>query len=64
MTIYLERKKINVLGLVSPVVKGVVSPPLLYTLVLWVWGLPYHLILTLSKLMVLLVLAPLLYVVP
>ena len=65
VTIYLEReKRLKFLVLLVMWVKGVVSPPLWYTMILWVWVFPYHLVVTLTWLMVLLVLAPLLYVVP
>ena len=47
MTIYLEKEKIKVLGLVGPVGKReVICPPLWYTLVLWVWELSYLLFMT------------------
>ena len=45
--IYLDReKRLKSLVLLVLWVKWVVSPPLRYTLVLWVWRFPYHLILT------------------
>ena len=40
-TIYLEREKIKVLGLVGLVGKRVVSPPSWYPLVLWVNGVVF-----------------------
>ena len=46
-TMYLEREKIlKSLVLLFLWVKGVVCPPLWYTLILWVWGLSYLLIVT------------------
>ena len=46
--IYLEReKRLNSLVLLVLWVEGVVSPPLRYTLVLWVWGFPYHIVVSL-----------------
>ena len=46
-TMYLEREK-RLKSLVLSVlwVKGVGYPPLWYTLVLWIWGFPYLLIVT------------------
>ena len=47
VTIYLEReKRLKSSVLLVLWVKGVVSLHLQYTLVLWVWGFPYHLVLT------------------
>ena len=69
VTINLKREKI-LKGLVLLVlwVKGDVSPPLWYTLVLWVWGLPHHLVVTplvdLWSFIFYLLLTPLLCVVP
>ena len=68
VTIYLEReKRLKSLDLLVLWVKGVISPPLWYTWVLWVWGLPYHLVVTplvdLWSFIFYLVLSPLLCVV-
>ena len=69
VTIYLEReKRLKSLVLLVLWVKWVVSPPLWYTLVSWVWGLHYHLVMTplveLWSFIFYLVLAHLLCVVP
>ena len=42
----IARQRLNFLVLLVLWVKGVGNPPLWYTLVLWVWGFPYLLIVT------------------
>ena len=63
-----ERENIKVIGLVGPMDNTGFFPPLRYTLVLWVWWFPYHILVTpfvdLWSFIFYLILVPLLCVVP